>query len=84
MFQRLEEATRDPPGVTRAAYGPGEQFAHDLVRREGEALGAEARVDAAGNLYLTLPGRIGRCRRSSSGRISTAFRTAETTMALQA
>lgn len=56
MLQRLAEETADPPGVTRAAYGPGEQFAHDLARAEAEALGALAATDAAGNLYLTLRG----------------------------
>lgn len=56
MLQRLAEETADPPGVTRAAYGPGEQFAHDLARAEAEAFGAVAATDAAGNLYLTLRG----------------------------
>ena len=52
----LAEATADAPGVTRVAYGPGERFAHNLVREEAQKLGAVARVDAAGNLYLTLAG----------------------------
>ncbi|TPI30259.1 hydantoinase/carbamoylase family amidase [Mesorhizobium sp. B3-1-9] len=57
ILDALAEATTDAPGITRVAYGPGERFAHDLVRNEGEKLGAVARVDAAGNLYLTLKGR---------------------------
>lgn len=57
VMERLAEATTDAPGITRVAYGPGERFAHDLVRKEAEKLGATARVDAAGNLYLTLKGR---------------------------
>ncbi|MDX8532441.1 Zn-dependent hydrolase [Mesorhizobium sp. VK25A] len=56
ILDALAEATTDAPGITRVAYGPGERFAHDLVRNEGEKLGAGARVDAAGNLYLTLSG----------------------------
>ena len=56
ILDALAEATTDAPGITRVAYGPGERFAHDLVRNEGEKLGAVARVDAAGNLYLTLKG----------------------------
>jgi len=56
MFASLAEATADPPGVTRAAYGPGEQFAHDLARAEGTRLGCTAATDAAGNLFLTFPG----------------------------
>ncbi|TPJ55441.1 Zn-dependent hydrolase [Mesorhizobium sp. B2-7-1] len=57
VLDTLAEATTDAPGITRIAYGPGERFAHDLVRNEAEKLGAVARVDAAGNLYLTLSGR---------------------------
>lgn len=56
LFAALEEGTRDLPGVTRASYGAGEQWAHDMVRREAEAIGATTRVDAAGNLYMTRPG----------------------------
>ncbi|CAN7383208.1 Zn-dependent hydrolase [Mesorhizobium sp. LjNodule214] len=57
VLDRLAEATADAPGITRVAYGPGERLAHAMVREEGEKLGAAARVDAAGNLYLTLKGR---------------------------
>lgn len=56
VLEAVEVATKTPPGITRAAYGPGEQFAHDLVRAEAEALGARTCVDAAGNLYMRLPG----------------------------
>jgi N-carbamoyl-L-amino-acid hydrolase len=52
----LAEATADTPGITRVAYGPGERFAHDLVRQEAQKLGAVPRTDAAGNLYLRLSG----------------------------
>ncbi|MBZ9883655.1 hydantoinase/carbamoylase family amidase [Mesorhizobium sp. CA10] len=57
ILDALAEATTDPPGITRVAYGAGERFAHGLVRKEAEKLGAVARVDPAGNLYLTLKGR---------------------------
>ncbi len=56
MFESLKLASSDPPGVTRASYGPGEQQAHDLARQEAESLGLEASSDAAGNLYLTWRG----------------------------
>ncbi|OHV68124.1 Zn-dependent hydrolase [Mesorhizobium sp. LCM 4577] len=56
ILDALAEATTDAPGITRIAYGPGERFAHDLVRKEAEKLGAVARTDVAGNLYLTLGG----------------------------
>ena len=42
--------------MTRNAYGPGEQRAHDLVRAEAEALGLEIAIDPAGNMLMTLPG----------------------------
>ncbi len=56
LFDALREASFDGVGVTRDAYGPGEQCAHDLVRAEAEALGLEIAVDPAGNMLMTLPG----------------------------
>lgn len=56
LFAELAERTRAAPGFTRPTYGEGEQIAHDIVRRAGEALGLAAETDAAGNLYLTLRG----------------------------
>ena len=56
ILDELAVATADAPGVTRVAYGEGERFAHALVRREAERLGAWARTDAAGNLFLTRAG----------------------------
>ena len=31
-------------------------MAHDLMQGIGQSMGLETRIDAAGNLYLTLPG----------------------------
>lgn len=56
LLAELSAQSLDPPGHTRDAYGPGEQKAHDLMRTTAERLGASARVDGAGNLYLTLAG----------------------------
>lgn len=56
LFAALRRLPSDGVGITRAAYGPGEQAAHELVRAEAEALGLETAVDAAGNLLMTLPG----------------------------
>ncbi len=56
LLARLSADSQDPPGHTREAYGAGEQKAHDLMRDAAGQLGASARVDGAGNLYLTLPG----------------------------
>ncbi len=58
LLKELQERTSDTRGVTRMSYGPGEEIAHALVRREAEALGLEVETDAARNLYMTLPGKI--------------------------
>ncbi|MGI9127311.1 MAG: hydantoinase/carbamoylase family amidase [Roseomonas sp.] len=42
----------DPPGITRDAYGRGENETHDLIRKAGEALGLQASIDAGANLSL--------------------------------
>ncbi len=57
VLAQLAEATADPPGVTRDAYGPGEAAAHAIVEAEARALGAEVSQDVAGNLFMTLPGK---------------------------
>lgn len=56
LFDALRSGSRSALGVTRASYGEGEQMAHDLMRDLGRRLALEERIDAAGNLYLTLPG----------------------------
>jgi N-carbamoyl-L-amino-acid hydrolase len=56
LFDELRERTTDAPGVTRAAYGDGEEIAHALMKREARGLGLDETVDAAGNLYLTWRG----------------------------
>lgn len=57
LFDALRESTFDGVGVTREAYGRGEEIAHALVRAEAEKLGLEIKVDFAGNMYMTLPGK---------------------------
>lgn len=57
LFTELAEISADPPGVTRASFGPLENAAHDMIRREAAEIGLEHRADAIGNLYVTLPGR---------------------------
>lgn len=56
-FDHLRRQSKSRLGVTRASYGTGEQMAHELMQGIGQTLGLEQRIDAAGNLYLTLPGR---------------------------
>lgn len=56
LCARIAERTADAPGVTRVAYGAGEQAAHDIVAEAAQAHGAERAHDAAGNQFLILPG----------------------------
>lgn len=56
LFEQLREMSFDGKGITRDAYGPGEQQAHSLVRQLAEELGLQVTTDAGMNLYITLPG----------------------------
>ncbi|MEI4488522.1 hydantoinase/carbamoylase family amidase [Frigidibacter sp. MR17.14] len=57
LLARMAADSAAHPGVTRAAFGTGEQMAHDLVSAAAARLGAEVAPDAFGNLWMTLPGR---------------------------
>lgn len=57
LFAELAQTSADPPGVTRASFGPAESAAHAMIAREADSLGIEWRTDRIGNLYVTLPGR---------------------------
>jgi N-carbamoyl-L-amino-acid hydrolase len=58
LFEKLARDTADANGgVTRASYGAGEQYAHQLFAKVARELDLETAVDAGGNLYMTLPGR---------------------------
>jgi beta-ureidopropionase / N-carbamoyl-L-amino-acid hydrolase len=57
VFDELAEGSRDDPGITRDTYGPGEDFAHQLVSNCARDLDLEVVTDAAANSYMTLPGR---------------------------
>ena len=56
LFEQLREMSFDGKGITRDAYGPGEQQAHSLIRHLAEERGLEVTTDAGMNLYITLPG----------------------------
>lgn len=57
LFAKLHDRSFDGVGITRDAYGVGEQMAHDVLREAAEAIGLVVTRDAALNLYMTLPGR---------------------------
>ena len=58
LLDALREASIDEPGVTRDAYGKGEEVAHMLIRGQAEKLGLAVTRDPAGNLFMTWPGRF--------------------------
>jgi beta-ureidopropionase / N-carbamoyl-L-amino-acid hydrolase len=57
LFGELSEATRRGRGIVRDSYGAGEQAAHDILCTAAAGAGLETKVDAIGNLFMTLPGR---------------------------
>ena len=56
FLSQLETETRDVEGVTREAYGPGEDLAHELLRKQAARLGFDSSTDIAHNTYIRLPG----------------------------
>lgn len=56
LLDALRAASLDEPGVTRDAYGQGEETAHALIREQAEKLGLAVTRDAAGNLFMTWQG----------------------------
>lgn len=57
FFSELRAGSASGVGVTRDAYGEGEQYAHDFVTRCAREMDLEVAHDAACNTYLTMPGR---------------------------
>jgi len=57
FLDHLRDNSLDPPGVSRASFGPGERMAHAHLAERSRAIGLEPSADFAGNLYVTLPGR---------------------------
>ena len=56
LFDRLAAGSRDGAGITRASYGDGEAFAHEVMAEAAAGLGLVVETDAALNTYMTLPG----------------------------
>jgi beta-ureidopropionase / N-carbamoyl-L-amino-acid hydrolase len=60
LVQRLLDALArigaDPPGITREAFGRGEDEAHALVAEAARGMGLTVATDAAGNLTATWAG----------------------------
>jgi N-carbamoyl-L-amino-acid hydrolase len=57
LFDAIGKSSFDGIGFTRAAYGDGEQKAHDIVAAAARNLDLQVEVDAALNLSITFPDR---------------------------
>ena len=56
LFDDLRRMSDDGIGVTREAYGPGEQAAQDRIAEAAREHGLEVAIDAARNLIVSLDG----------------------------
>lgn len=56
LFDAIGTKTFDGVGFTRAAYGEGEQCAHDMIAASARDLGLAIRIDEALNMTMTLQG----------------------------
>ena len=56
LFEALKELSHDGIGITRECYSASEQAAIDFIRSEATQHGLLSEADAAGNLFITLPG----------------------------
>jgi beta-ureidopropionase / N-carbamoyl-L-amino-acid hydrolase len=57
LFEVLRAGSSVGEGVTRDSYGPGEEFAHQLIAERANAMGLETQRDHAANLFMTLAGK---------------------------
>jgi beta-ureidopropionase / N-carbamoyl-L-amino-acid hydrolase len=56
LFDALKSLSYDGIGITRECYSASEQAAIDLMQSEAARHGLQSESDAAGNLFITLPG----------------------------
>jgi N-carbamoyl-L-amino-acid hydrolase len=57
LFETLRAGSSVGEGVTRDTYGPGEEFAHQLIAERANAMGLKIEHDHAANLFMTLAGK---------------------------
>jgi N-carbamoyl-L-amino-acid hydrolase len=57
LFDIVGAEAFDGTGFTRAAYGEGEQRAHDTLSKAARSLNLDIEIDAALNMSMTLKGR---------------------------
>ncbi len=56
LFDDLARTSTDTVGITREAYGQGEEAAIGVVKAFAEEFELEAELDASANMVITLPG----------------------------
>lgn len=56
LIERIGRSTTDAPGITRAAWGDGEEVAADAVREFAKRHRLQALSDPFGNIHVLLPG----------------------------
>jgi len=56
LFSELAATSTSATGITREAYGKGEQKALELLKTYAEKFELEVEIDGAANLVVTLPG----------------------------
>jgi beta-ureidopropionase / N-carbamoyl-L-amino-acid hydrolase len=56
LIERIGVATADRPGITRAAWGAGEELAANAVRDFARNHGLQALNDPFGNIHVLMPG----------------------------
>lgn len=57
LFDDVRALSIDGPGVSRQGYGPVESKVVDYLLEVGRRLGLETNRDAAGNWWMTMPGK---------------------------
>jgi N-carbamoyl-L-amino-acid hydrolase len=67
LFSSLASGSQGNPGIMRDTYGPGESFAHDVLRQHAQERGLRIDVDAAANTVVTWAGTDPAARRVIMG-----------------
>ena len=57
IFDDIRALSKDGSGVTRQGYGPVETATLDYLKAIGRELALEITEDAAGNVWMRLPGK---------------------------
>lgn len=84
IFDHVRSMSKDHEGVTRQGYRPLESEVLDYLEGIGRDLNLEIAKDAAGNVWMTLPGRDRKLPAVFPAVMPTLFLRAETMTDLRA